>query len=300
MKPDDTAHGEPLPDTANPFLGRTSEIPGLDTLSEDADAFLIDQFGTIHDGEHPYPDAIETLHAIRSAGKKVILLSNSGRRATNNDARLAAMGFTTDCYDASLCSGEVGWADLRADPLPCLRQHCRILLLARDPSLDILEGFDIEPVDTVESADLIMLAGSQTDLYGYDTLWDRIRPGIARNIPLVCTNPDRLMLAGGQLHPGAGTLAEAYRNAGGHVRWYGKPYPRLYRAAFALLPGIPRPRIFGVGDSIEHDVAGAAARGCNSVLTRTGIIAHASDAALAAEMTRYACRPTTIMSRFQW
>jgi HAD superfamily hydrolase (TIGR01459 family) len=276
------------------------EIPGLSALCEDADAFLIDQFGTIHDGEHPYPGAIDTLRAIRHAGKRIILLSNSGRRAPNNNARLEAMGITPDCYDASLCSGEVGWAALHEDPLPCLQRHCRVLLLARDPALDILEGFDIEPVDTVAQADLIMLAGSQTDRFGYDALWARIHPGIARGVPLVCTNPDRLMLAGGALHPGAGTLAEAYREAGGQVRWYGKPHPKLYRAAFALLPGVSRVRMFGVGDSIEHDIAGAAARGCASVLVRTGIIASADDAAVEAEMVRWSCRPSAVAARFIW
>jgi HAD superfamily hydrolase (TIGR01459 family) len=210
------------------------------------------------------------------------------------------MGFTPDCYDASLCSGEVGWAALHDDPLPCLQRHCRVLLLARDPALDILDGFDIETVETVAAADLIMLAGSQTDRYGYDALWAAIRPGIARGVPLVCTNPDRWMLAGGTLHPGAGALAEAYREAGGHVRWYGKPHPKLYRAAFALLPGIARARIFGVGDSIEHDVGGAAARACGSVLVRTGIIAGADDATLDAEMVRWACRPSAVMPRFVW
>lgn len=279
---------------------RASEIPGLSALAEDADAFLIDQFGTIHDGERPYPGAIESLRAIRAAGKRIILLSNSGRRAPNNNARLDAMGFTPDCYDASLCSGEIGWAALHEDPLPCLQSRCRVLLLARDPALDILDGFDIEAVDSIEQADLIMLAGSQTDRYGYDALWAQIRPGIARGVPLVCTNPDRLMLAGGTLHPGAGTLAEAYRNAGGFVRWYGKPHPKLYQAAFALLPGVPRARIFGVGDSIEHDIAGAAARGCASVLVRTGIIAGLGDVALEGEMIRFASRPTAVMAKFEW
>lgn len=275
-------------------------IAGLGALADRADAFLIDQFGTIHDGERPYPGAIETLREIRKAGKQVVLLSNSGRRARSNDSRLAAMGFSPDCYDASLCSGEVGWGALHADPLPCLRRHCRVLLLARDPSLDILEGFDVESVETAEAADLIMVAGSQTDRYGYDALWSLIRPGIARGIPLVCTNPDRLMLAGGTLHPGAGTLAETYRDAGGLVRWYGKPHPKLYQAAFALLPGSPRERIFGVGDSIEHDIAGASARGCASVLVRSGIIAGADEAVLEGEMVRWGCRPTAVVGRFQW
>lgn len=280
------------------MIGR--EIFGLAALAGEAEAFLIDQFGTIHDGESPYPGAIDTLRTIRAAGKRVILLSNSGRRAPNNDARLAAMGFTPDCYDASLCSGEIGWATLRAEPLACLQTHCRVLLFARDPALDILEGFDVETVEHAGDADLIMIAGSQTDRYGYDALWSRMEPGIRRGIPAICTNPDRLMLAGGTLHPGAGTLAEAYRDAGGFVRWYGKPHPKLYQAAFALLPGIPRTRIFGVGDSIEHDIAGAAARGCPSVLVRTGIIAGADDAALNAEMVRWSVRPQALAAKFEW
>lgn len=276
------------------------QIPGLSALADVADAFLIDQFGTIHDGETAYPGAVDALRAIRAAGKHVLLMSNSGRRAANNNARLAAMGFTHDCYDASLCSGEIGWVALRADPLPCLNARCRVLLFARDPSLDILEGFDVEPVECADQADLIMIAGSQTDIYGYDAVWSRMQPGIARGIPAVCTNPDRLMLAGGKLHPGAGALAEAYREAGGQVRWYGKPYPKLYQAAFALLPGVPPARVFGVGDSLEHDIAGAAARGCGSVLVRTGIIAGADDTMVEREMARWDVRPGAVLDRFGW
>jgi ribonucleotide monophosphatase NagD (HAD superfamily) len=67
-----------------------------------------------------------------------------------------------------------------------------------------------------------------------------------------------------------------------------------------MLPGVPRARIFGVGDSIEHDIAGAAARGCASVLVRTGIITGLDDAALEGEMIRFASRPTAVMAKFEW
>ncbi len=275
-------------------------IPGLSALMDEADAFLIDQFGTIHDGAKPYPGAVDTLKRLRAAGKLVILMSNSGRREQNNNRRLAAMGIGPECYDASLCSGEVGWAALRADPPEALRRHCRVLLFARDPALDILEGFDIETVEDGGAADLVMIAGSETDRYGYDALWARMAPAVLRGIPAICTNPDRLMLADGALHPGAGALAEAYRVAGGTVRWFGKPHPKLYQAAFLLLPGMPHARIFGVGDSIEHDVAGAAAQGCRTLLVRTGILADADDAGLRAEAVRFGARPDAISSRFVW
>lgn len=275
-----------------------AHVSGLAALLDMADAFLIDQFGTIHDGEAPYPDAINTLRALREAGKQVILLSNSGRRSENNVTRLAAMGITADCFDASLCSGEVAWRTLSADPPPVLRGRCRVLLFARDPALDILEGFDIEPVETAAEADLVMIAGSETDRHGYDALWERMRPAAERGVPAICSNPDRLMLAGGTLHPGAGALAEAYRAAGGPVRWFGKPHGDVYQAAFELLPGVRRARIFGVGDSIEHDIAGAAAQGCSGLLVRTGIIADEDDFALELAMARFGARPTAIAPRF--
>lgn len=275
-------------------------ITRLSDLATEADAFLIDQFGAIHDGETPYPGAIDTLRAIRATGRKIILLSNSGRRAGHNRDRLTAMGVTPDCYDASLSSGEIAWADLRKNPPPCLQRPCRVLLFARSPALDILEGFDVEIVDHADHADLVMIAGSQTERYGFDALWARMQPAAVRAIPAICTNADRVMMVSGTLHPGSGALAEAYAQAGGPVRWYGKPHPTIYHAAFTLLPGIPHNRIFGVGDSIEHDIAGAAAQGCGSILLRTGILAGADEPALEAEMIRFGHRPGAVCEKLQW
>lgn len=274
------------------------DIEDCAPLMESADAFLIDQFGTIHDGEAPYPGAIEALKALRAKGKRVVLLSNSGRRAKTSERRLAALGFTRDCYDASLSSGEIGWRALRADPPQPLRQSCRVLLFARSRSLDILEGFAVETTEDPAAADLVMIAGSEADRHGYAALWRRLQPCAARAVPAVCTNPDRIMIVGGALYPGAGQLAKDYHDAGGPVRWYGKPYADIYDAARELLPGIPRQRIFAVGDSIENDIAGAVGMGCRSVLVRTGILAAASKEDLESEMIRCAAWPDAILPSF--
>ncbi|HEX7391107.1 MAG TPA: TIGR01459 family HAD-type hydrolase [Acidiphilium sp.] len=275
-------------------------IPGLAALEDVADGFLVDQFGTIHDGENPCPGAVDALRRLRAAGKKVILLSNSGRRGWLNEERLDAMGIGKECYEASLSSGEVAWAALSADPPAVLRRHCRVLLFARGRSLDILDGFDVELVEDARDADLVMLAGSETDRHGYDALWVRLEPAARRGIPAICTNPDRVMMVGGALYPGAGALADAYRAAGGTVLWFGKPHPQIYAAAFRRLPGISRRRIVGVGDSIEHDIAGAAAQGCRTLLVRTGILAGADTAGLDSEMARFGARPDAIVPEFVW
>lgn len=42
---------------------------------------LLDQFGCLHDGQKPYPGAIDAVSALAAAGLQILLLSNSSRRA---------------------------------------------------------------------------------------------------------------------------------------------------------------------------------------------------------------------------
>ena len=272
-------------------------ITNLDDLAALGDAFLIDQFGTIHDGHAAYPGAIATLRHLRERGKKVILLSNSGRRATTGERRLADMGITNACFDASLCSGEVAWQILRRKAPHYLQRHCRVLLFARGNELDILAGFEIERVEQAVEADLVMIAGSETERYGFDALWQLMAPAIARGIPAICTNPDQVMMVRGQLYPGAGALAKAYQAAGGAVQWFGKPYQDIYDAALALLPGIAKSRIVGIGDSLEHDIVGITQAGGAGILVRTGILADLNETALAAEISHLPQPPIALMPR---
>lgn len=274
------------------------QITAFNDLAALGDAFLVDQFGTLHDGHTCYPGAISTLLRLRQMGKKIILLSNSGRRAATGVQRLASMGIGDACFDASLCSGEVAWQLLRQAPPAYLQSSCRVLLFSRGNELDILEGFNIQLVERADEADLVMIAGSQAEQYGYKALWQRMAPAIARGVPAICTNPDQVMMVEGKLYPGAGALANAYQDAGGTVKWYGKPYKDIYEAAFALLPGIARQRVIGVGDSLEHDIVGITNEGGRGVLVRTGILAELNEAELKAEISHLACSPVAVMAGF--
>jgi hypothetical protein len=64
----------------------------IDPLIPCYDAFFVDQFGTLHDGLMAYPGAAAALMRIRAAGRKVVLLSNSGRPLKPNANRLASLG----------------------------------------------------------------------------------------------------------------------------------------------------------------------------------------------------------------
>jgi ribonucleotide monophosphatase NagD (HAD superfamily) len=69
----------------------------------------------------------------------------------------------------------------------------------------------------------------------------------------------------------AGALAQWYEEAGGRVRWHGKPFGSVYDTCIELLGIDNRSRILAVGDSLRTDIAGAAGAGLDSVLITGGI-----------------------------
>src|ERR1035437_9651904 len=48
------------------------------------DFVFIDQYGVLHDGQPPYPGAIEALATLKAREARVVILSNSGRSAAYN------------------------------------------------------------------------------------------------------------------------------------------------------------------------------------------------------------------------
>ena len=76
-----------------------------------------------------------------------------------------------------------------------------------------------------------------------------------------------------------GQLAMRYQEMGaGDVRLVGKPHPLIYEACRAKLDaaGIaPGARVAAVGDSLHHDVLGAARNGVDSIFICSGV--HCTD-----------------------
>ena len=56
-------------------------------------------------------------------------------------------------------------------------------------------------------------------------------------------------------------------------------------------------RVAGIGNSLEHDIAGASGVGCEGWLVRTGIIDGWGDAAIAAASARWNVVPAGILNR---
>ena len=236
------------------------------------DAFIVDQWGVLHDGRNPYPGAVDCLQRIRAAGKAIVILSNSGKRGKDNAQAIARMGFTRDLFDAVICAGDDARDAIANDPDPFYRAlGRRCLAITRDEDQHLADGLGLELVTDVEQADFVFVLSMEPPQQSV-ALWEAmLLRAAARELPMVCGNPDLARVApAGQLLEAPGLLARRYAELGGKVRWHGKPETRIYQTCLRMLP-YPPGRIAGVGDSLHHDVQGAAGVGLRSIFVASGV-----------------------------
>jgi HAD superfamily hydrolase (TIGR01459 family) len=254
----------------------TTLVDGVGSFVDRFDAFLIDQWGVLHNGAAPYAGAIELLAELHRRGKRLVLLTNSGRRRSYNAERLLELGFDTSVLTGIVTSGEATWLALQnrtLDAFQALGRRC--LLFTREGDMGPVEGLDLEVVEDPGQAEFVYLTWLDTlthDMAEFDRI---IAVAAARGLPMVCSNPDRVAPTEGGLTMAPGALAERYHNIGGRVIYVGKPHAPIYAACRDMLPGVAAEAICGIGDSFEHDIKGAKDAGLAAAFIMRGIHAEA-------------------------
>jgi HAD superfamily hydrolase (TIGR01459 family) len=247
-------------------------IRGIAELAPRYEGVILDLWGVVHDGVAPLPGALECLAALKKAKKRIALLSNAPRRSDDVVERITRIGVPAGLYHYVMSSGEEAWQHLhrRDDPFyAALGQRC--LHIGSERDMLIRDGLELEFVDAPEDAEFILNtgpAGWEDRIEDYAPL---LRGALARALPMVCANPDLVVMHGNRLALCAGALAQWYEEAGGCVRWHGKPFPSVYDSCLELLGIDDRRRVLAVGDSLRTDIAGAAGAGLDSLLIADGI-----------------------------
>jgi HAD superfamily hydrolase (TIGR01459 family) len=286
-----------------------SLLSGLVEIAGDYDGFILDLWGVLHDGTAPFPGVVDALTRLKRAGKRLAVLSNAPRRAALVEARMNEIGIARGLYDHVHSSGEEAWQHLkrRDDPLyAALGARCYHIGPARDDNM--LEGVALERVAEIADADFILNTGpSDWDetVAQYEPLLQAAR---ARDLPMVCANPDLVVIHQGRRSICAGAVAERYQALGGRVRWHGKPYRAVYDTCFGALGIADRRRILAVGDSLRTDIAGANGAGIDALLVTGGI--HAEEFGLVGgqpdldrlfeAVAASGHRPRAVISHFRW
>jgi HAD superfamily hydrolase (TIGR01459 family) len=248
-------------------------LDGLASLAGHYDGFILDLWGVVHDGVKLYPHAGKTIRRLRERGKRIVMLSNAPRRASVVARSLTALGIEPELYDGVMTSGESVWEALLARDDPWFAALGRRAFWLGPPrDLPLLEGLDIELALTPAEADFVLNIGadeavSDTEIAPHLPALEACR---AAGLPMVCANPDLVIVRDGQRILCAGALAEAYAAMGGDFRQRGKPDPAVYGPTLAML-GVPLDRVLAVGDALRTDIAGAASVGIDSCWVLDGI-----------------------------
>lgn len=249
-------------------------IVGLSAIADRYRVVLCDVWGVVHNGVASWAAARDALARFRAGGGTVVLVTNAPRPHHAVRPQLAALGVEPECFDAVVTSGDVTRDLLAAHP------GAKAFHLGAERDLGLYGGLDLTLVEA-EEADLISCTGLFDDTVetpdDYQALLERFR---ARNVPMICANPDRVVERGHHLIHCAGALAERYRELGGSALIAGKPHRPIYEAALARAAeagagAVPLDRVLAIGDGAPTDLRGAVDFGLDVLFVTAGI--HSAD-----------------------
>jgi HAD superfamily hydrolase (TIGR01459 family) len=243
---------------------------GLAALAPRYDVLLCDVWGVIHNGRESFTDACQALVRFRAERGPVVLISNSPRPHAGVIEQLDELGVPRNAWSAIVTSGDATRVLLaERTPGPAWR-----LGPERDAGLYEGLGLDFAPL---EEARFISCTGPFDD--ETETPEDyraRFQGAVARDLDMICANPDIVVQRGARLIYCGGALAQLYEALGGRVMMAGKPYPAIYRLSLAqaeqaLGRPMDRARVLCIGDGLATDIRGANAQGLDVLFVATGI-----------------------------
>jgi HAD superfamily hydrolase (TIGR01459 family) len=295
-------------------MAKTKFCQGISDISDSYSAFIIDQWGVLHNGEKVYEGVLECLKELKNRNKYIIILSNSGKRSSVNAENLKKLGITPGMYDLIVTSGEIAWQGMRDQKEGYFQKlGTKCYLLSRGGDRSIVEGLDIQIVDNVTEADFLLISGTDApDKNMVDHYESDLKAAIRKRLKAICANPDSRVVLGSDYVMGPGLVARRYEDFGGVVHYIGKPHKPIFQHCIKLLqdkeiyPG----QTVMVGDTMAHDIMGAAAVNIDTCLIKNGLHAGAFstchsatdvDRALNILTLQYNnIRPTYLVDRLKW
>lgn len=256
---------------------QSGRISGLSSIASAYRAVFCDVWGVLHNGQSVYADAADALAHYRASGGRVVLLTNSPRPHDGVREQLDGLGVARDVYDAIVTSGDVT-RDLIASA------EGQVFHLGPPRDLPLFEGIDVERVGENECTTIVCTGLFDDENETPEYYRERLLPLAAREVPLICANPDIVVERGDRLVWCAGSLARLYEELGGQIRIAGKPHKPIYDLALKTLNELTatepsssperesgKDGIIAIGDGMPTDVAGAQDNGFDLLYISGGI-----------------------------
>ena len=251
----------------------TKFCQGISDISDSYTGFIIDTWGVLHDGEAAFDSAIECLKELRERKKFVLLLSNTEQRADESAAYLKSLGIGPNLYDKIMTSGEMAYQGIKEQKTPGFENlGDKCFLIGGDRTRAFLTSIGITVVDKPTEANFLVIAG-----------WDKLDPVagnydadlrecVRKRMKAICINPDSRALMGTGYSTGTGQIAARFQEFGGVVHFVGKPYKPIFHQCIKILHenGIYPGQTVMVGDTMTHDILGAALMNMDTCLIKNG------------------------------
>ena len=248
------------------------KLKGISEISDKHDVYFVDLWGVVHNGVQCYPEALKVLEKLKEQNKKIVLISNAPRPSAVVKVFLETIGLQSSCYDFLVTSG-----DITREYISLNSSKKNFYHLGPTRDIDLFKDLNVA-LTSKEECDEIICTGLVSDeeetLQDYKILLDFF---LNKKIPLICANPDEVAARGEKIIFCAGALANQYKQEGGMVRYFGKPYSDIY--SFALkkvrahkdFKDKKEINTLVIGDNIKTDIKGANLFNLDSVLILNGI-----------------------------
>ncbi|WP_371599952.1 TIGR01459 family HAD-type hydrolase [Streptomyces sp. NBC_00564] len=244
---------------------------GFADLIDGYDAFVLDQWGVLHEGNRLFDGVLPFLAELARRDKEVMILTNSSKSSVRNVRRLETrFGLDRSRYRALISS-----ADLVHDwvagtyPIEGLPAPGAVFVCADEGDEQLLDGTGAVVVEDVTHADaVLMLSVPVTDTADDHRHW--MAAAVRTGLPLVCPSNDLHTVRPGGVFSGMAGVIGGYAALGGACHNLGKPSSHVFAACARQMESADPERVLMVGDQIASDVVGARAQGWGTALVRTG------------------------------
>ena len=247
------------------------ELKALRDISNKYDVFFVDLWGVIHNGVECHKDAISTLEHLKKKNKIIILISNAPRPSVTVKLFLEKLKLQSYLYDFLITSG-----DITKEYLNKYSTNKKIYHLGPERDKDLFKDLKIiisnkEECDEVVCTGLFFSENETIEQYNEDLFFLK-----NKNKKLICANPDEVVVRGTKIEYCAGAIANKYKQMGGEVAYFGKPYSDIYYSALKTMNIFEKfktnkIKAFSIGDNLKTDIYGANILKIESLLILNGI-----------------------------
>jgi HAD superfamily hydrolase (TIGR01459 family) len=252
------------------LISELTVLHSIEEIARNYDAWLVDLWGVMHNGERAIESAVAACERYRNEGGIVILLSNAPRPWLSVRQQIENYGVPSDIDDGIVTSGDVTRAMIAAN------MGRKFFHIGPERDIPLFDGLDVNLVQP-ENADIAVLTGFFDDTTetaeDYRGLLTKL---LSHEMPIICANPDIKVERGNEVIYAAGAIAALYEEMGGEIAYAGKPYRPIYDLAMAKINelagrDIPPAQLLAIGDGIDTDIKGAIEAHIDTLFIPSGV-----------------------------